>query len=249
MMPRFFHPDPLPESGECRLPDALAHHAIRVLRLDEGASIVLFDGRGGETRATLFGRGKTWHARLEARSDVDRESPLKLVLVQALAAGDKMDWIVQKAVELGVCGIVPLRAERSVLRLSAERAARRVAHWRQIVVSACEQSGRNRIPQLWEPLDLSVYLEQVGTGADTSMPAPVRKVMLEPSAGASLSTLSRPDGPVHLLVGPEGGWSDVERSACMDRACDAISLGKRVLRTETAGLAALAALQAIWGDF
>lgn len=249
MTPRFFHPDPLPESGECRLADALAHHAVRVLRLGEGASIVLFDGRGGETRATLFARGKTWHARLDARSDVDRESPLQLVLVQALAAGDRMDWIVQKAVELGVCGIVPLRAERSVLRLSAERAARRVAHWRQIVVSACEQSGRNRIPPLWEPIDLTDYLDQVAAWADTSMPRPARRFMLEPSDGVSLRTLSRPDGAVHLLVGPEGGWSDIERAACLGRACDAISLGKRVLRTETAGLAALAALQAKWGDF
>ncbi|MGL1832542.1 16S rRNA (uracil(1498)-N(3))-methyltransferase [Rhodocyclaceae bacterium SMB388] len=249
MTPRFFHSDPLPESGECRLPDALAHHAVRVLRLGEGASIVLFDGRGGETRATLFGRGKTWHARLDARCDVDRESPLQLVLVQALAAGDKMDWIVQKAVELGVCGIVPLRAERSVLRLSAERSARRVAHWRQIIVSACEQSGRNRIPQLCEPIDLTEYLDRVGTRVDASMPAPARKLVLDPSAEVSLRTLSPPEGAVHLFVGPEGGWSDIERAVCIDRGCDPISLGKRVLRTETAGLAALAALQAIWGDF
>lgn len=241
MVSRFFSPEPLPQ-GDCfELPDALAHHAVRVLRLSAGARIVLFDGCGGEVEAVLEGQGKRWSARLLERRAVERESPLQVVLVQALASADKMDWVVQKAVELGVSGLIPVRATRSVLKLSGERAEKRVAHWREVAVSACEQSGRNRVPQVADIVDLRDYLAHTRAGP--------QRLILDPVGGQRLADLGRPAGACHLLIGPEGGWSDEELAACRAAGCAGVTLGPRVLRTETAGLAALAALQALWGDF
>lgn len=240
MISRFFFPAPLPHDGELDLPEALAHHAARVLRLRDGDAVVLFDGSGAEASARLTVRGKTWSALIEARRDVDRESPLRVVLVQALASGDKMDWIVQKATELGVAAVVPVAAERSVLRLAGERADKRVAHWRQIAVAACEQSGRNRVPEIWPLAPLPSYL---AAHRETS------RLVLAPGGGERLAALPRPQAAVHLLVGPEGGWSDAELALFHTVEATPIGLGPRILRTETAGLAALAAMQAIWGDF
>lgn len=239
MISRFFFPAPLPQTGEIQLPEALAHHASRVLRLREGDPLVLFDGSGGEVSGILRLRGKNCFAELSGHHAVERESPLQLVLVQALASGDKMDWIIQKAVELGAAGVVPVQAERSVLRLSGERAAKRVEHWRHIAVSACEQSGRNRVPMVEPVTGLREYLAR-------GLPGP--RLVLDPVAGQRLAALPRPTDVVHLLVGPEGGWAEDELAACRTAAC-IVGLGPRVLRTETAGLAALAALQALWGDF
>lgn len=243
MISRFHFPGVLPERGEVALPEAAAHHAARVLRLRDGDAIVLFDGVGAEARATLSLRGKAAWAAIEARSEVDRESPLQLVLVQALATGDKMDWIVQKAVELGACALVPVQAERSVLRLSGERAAKRREHWQQVAIGACEQSGRNRVPAIGEIQSLAAYLAQAREDSAVS------RWVLDPAAGAGLAAQAKPGGPLHLLIGPEGGWSEDELAACRSAACIPVGLGPRVLRTETAGLAMLAALQARWGDF
>lgn len=240
MISRFHFPDPLPADGELALPEALAHHAVRVLRLAEGDPLVLFDGRGDEIAARLSVRGKAVFAVLGARSSPQRESPLQLVLVQALATGDKMDWIVQKAVELGVAAIQPIQAERSVLRLSGERMDKRLAHWRQIIVAACEQSGRNLLPRIEAPLPLASWL-QAARGTNC--------YMLAPGGASGLDRLPRPVGPVQLMIGPEGGWSAAELAACAAAGCTPVGLGPRVLRTETAGLAAIAALQAWWGDF
>ncbi|THF62365.1 16S rRNA (uracil(1498)-N(3))-methyltransferase [Pseudothauera nasutitermitis] len=241
MISRFFFPEELPAAGEVALPEALAHHAVRVLRLRDGEPLVLFDGRGGETSARLSVRGRQCFAVLGERSAVERESPLDLVLAQGLAGGDKMDWIVQKATELGVAGVVPLAAERSVIRLAGERAAKRVAHWRQVVVAACEQSGRNRVPEVAGIQPLEAWL----AGAHD-----VRKLVLAPGGGRRTRELAPPAAGerVVLMVGPEGGWTDAELAACLRAGAEAMSLGPRVLRTETAGLAALAALQALWGD-
>lgn len=239
MISRFFFPDVLPAEGVVRLPEALAHHATRVLRLAPDDPLVLFDGRGGEVRARLQGRGREWFAALTSRDPVDRESPHRLVLVQALASGDKMDWIVQKVVELGVAAVIPVETQRTVLRLAGDRAARRVAHWQQIAVSACEQSGRNRVPEVGAIVPLGTYL---ANHRETD------KLLLVPQAGAALRSLPPPCDLRHLMVGPEGGWSDDELAACMTAGCVAIKLGPRVLRTETAGLAALAAAQVLWGD-
>lgn len=240
MISRFFCPFPLPASGEIQLPEALAHHAARVLRLRDGDPLILFDGSGGEQPAVLSVRGKQCFAVLQDRYEVERESPLRLVLVQALASGDKMDWIVQKAVELGVAAIVPVQAERSVLRLAGERAAKRVEHWQQVSISACEQSGRNRVPLVAPICGLRDYLARPREGL---------RLILDPMATQRLLDAARPAGEAQLLIGPEGGWSDDELAACRSAGCVGMRLGPRVLRTETAGLAAIAALQTVWGDF
>lgn len=240
MISRFFLPHPLPSAGSLQLPEALAHHATKVLRLREGDPVVLFDGHGQEVAARLVAHGRSWFAELGERSAPERESPLELVLVQALASGDKMDWIVQKAVELGARGIKPIQAERSVLRLTGERAAKRVEHWRQVAVSACEQSGRNRVPEVEPVTGLREYLAAACTA---------ERLVLAPDEGVRLGERERPRTAVHLLIGPEGGWAPAELAACRAAGCAAVTLGPRVLRTETAGLAALAALQVLWGDF
>lgn len=240
MNPRFFCPDGLAPNSDMPLPADVAHHAERVLRLSVGDEIVLFDGRSGECAATLLALGKQAVARLGPRLEVERESPLAITLVQALASGDKMDWIVQKAVELGAVAVQPVAAERSVLKLSGERAAKRVAHWQQVAVSACEQSGRNRVPLIAEILPLSKYLAQAAEG---------RRLILAPGAAGALARKSPPDGPLSVLIGPEGGWSPAELILAERAGSEPLALGPRVFRTETAGLAAMAALQTLWGDF
>ena len=240
MISRFHFPGRLPDAGQFELPEALAHHAVRVLRLRDGEAVVLFDGLGGEADATLVVEGRRVSARLGARRDTERESPLQVVLVQALAAGDQMDWVVQKAVELGVSAIQPVQAERSVLRLAGERADKRVAHWQQVAVAACEQCGRNRIPELRALQPVTHWLAAHRDALN---------YVLAPGGAASFGEEAAPQGTVHLLVGPEGGWSDAEMAAFDAAGCRRVRLGPRVLRTETAGLAAIAALQARWGDF
>ena len=240
MISRFHFPLRLPESGEVALPDELAHHALRVLRLRDGESVILFDGEGGEVDAQLVVRGKAAFALLGERRASDRESPLQVVLVQALAAGDKMDWVVQKAVELGAHAVQPVQAERSVLRLAGERADKRVAHWQQVAVAACEQCGRNRVPEIRPLQALALWL---GAHRDAL------NYVLAPGGAAGFADEPEPKDVVHLLVGPEGGWSEVEIAAFDAAGCRPVRLGPRVLRTETAGLAAVAALQARWGDF
>ncbi|HPE05077.1 MAG TPA: 16S rRNA (uracil(1498)-N(3))-methyltransferase [Thauera sp.] len=240
MISRFHFPDRLPAGGEVALPDALAHHALRVLRLRDGEAVVLFDGSGGEVEARLAVRGKAVFAQLGEARAVERESPLRIVLVQALASGDKMDWVVQKAVELGAHAVQPVQAERSVLRLAGERADKRVAHWQQVAVAACEQCGRNRVPEIRPLQALAPWL---GAHRDAL------NYVLAPGGAAGFADEPEPKDVVHLLVGPEGGWSEVEIAAFDAAGCRPVRLGPRVLRTETAGLAAVAALQARWGDF
>ncbi len=240
MNPRFFCPDGLLPDSDMALPAAVAHHAERVLRLAAGDAVTLFDGRGGECVATLVAVGRQPLARLGPRLAVEREAPLAVTLVQALASGDKMDWIVQKAVELGAAAVQPVAAERSVLKLAGERAGKRVAHWQQIAVAACEQSGRNRVPAVGEIMPLAKYLAQDGSGA---------RMILAPGADGALAGKTRPSGPLAILIGPEGGWSPAELELAARAGCAPLALGPRVLRTETAGLAALAAIQTLWGDF
>ena len=240
MISRFHFPDRLPAGGEVALPDALAHHALRVLRLRDGEAVVLFDGSGGEVEARLAVRGKAVFAQLGEARAVERESPLRIVLVQALASGDKMDWVVQKAVELGAHAVQPVQAERSVLRLAGERADKRVAHWQQVAVAACEQCGRNRVPEIRPLQALAPWL---GAHRDAL------NYVLAPGGAQGFADEPEPKDVVHLLVGPEGGWSEVEIAAFDAAGCRPVRLGPRVLRTETAGLAAIAAMQIIWGDF
>jgi 16S rRNA (uracil1498-N3)-methyltransferase len=242
MIPRFFCPFPLHPGATVELAAEAAHHALKVLRVGAGDTAILFDGRGGQWRATLNPAGKKLRATLDEFDDTDREPPLDLTLVQALPASDKMDLVVQKAVELGVSHIQPVTAKRSLIRLSGERATRRVEHWRNIAVAACEQSGRNRVPVVSPILDLPQYL---GIAAQENG----LRFVCAPGATASLRNLTPPAVPVSLLVGPEGGFEEGELLAVRAAGFNAIGLGPRVLRTETAGLGALAAMMALWGDW
>jgi 16S rRNA (uracil1498-N3)-methyltransferase len=219
-------------------PDA-AQHVSKALRLKAGDSITVFDGRGGEYEAVLqrIDRDRV-DVKVGAFRDIDREPVLQVGLVQGLPEADKMDWIIQKAVELGVAWIQPIVCDRSVVRLSAERAAKRAAHWRRVAISACEQSGRNQVPEVRATLPFQGWIAE---------PATTTRLMLKPGAPA-LASRVRPEEPFELVVGPEGGFSERELDLASSR-CEAVSLGPRVLRTETAPLAALAVIQALWGDF
>lgn len=219
------------------LPEAVAHHAARVLRLADGDTVVLFDGRGGEygARLVISGRGRV-SAETGERRAIERESPLEVTLVQAISSSDKMDFTIQKAVELGVAAVQPVFSEKSLVRLSGEREAKKLAHWRRIVIAACEQCGRNRIPELSEPVALERYRVPAGT-----------KILLSPSGPGKLVDL--PKAPLVLAAGPEAGFSDAEEQWLLRAGFVPVRLGPRTLRTETAALAALAALNALAGDF
>jgi 16S rRNA (uracil1498-N3)-methyltransferase len=239
--PRFYCREALSPGAHVELPEPVARHAVRVLRLPPGAPMVLFDGRGGEYPAHIerIERDRVF-AVLGAWREIERESPLSITLVQALQAGDKMDFTIQKAVELGVRDIVPVESRRSVIRLAGDRAAKRVAHWQGVAASACEQCGRNQVP-LVAPLEkLENWLARPANG--------VLRLMLAPDAEDTLASI-RPVGQVQLLIGAEGGLDPQEVLAAKQAGFQAVRMGPRVLRTETAGLAALAAMQALWGDF
>ena len=233
---------PLAAGRRITLPETAGHHVARVLRLAAGDALTVFDGRGGEYRATLV---RVSRAAVEvdvgAHDPVDRESALAVELGQGICKGDRMDLVVQKATELGARIIRPVVCERTVVKLDAARAERRMTHWRAIAVHAAQQSGRTRVPEVAGVEDLGAWLARGGTG-----PA----FVLSPRAGASLADLapSAPGAPVRLLVGPEGGLSPREIERAGAAGFEGLRLGPRVLRTETAALAALAALQARWGD-
>ncbi|MBZ0177832.1 MAG: 16S rRNA (uracil(1498)-N(3))-methyltransferase [Melioribacteraceae bacterium] len=241
MISRFFCPQPLVSRSLAELPPATAHHALRVLRLGVGDAVTLFDGTGGEYAGRIVETARGVRVQIEERRDIERESPLELILAQALPSGDRMDWIVQKAVELGVARIQPLGAARSVVRLSGERAARRVDHWRQVAIAACEQCGRNRLPEVAPILDLRQWLGRLEQDNG------VRRFLLMPGAARRLRELAD-DSRFILLIGPEGGLSEEEATLARAAGFEGLTLGPRVLRTETAGPAVLAALGALHGD-
>ncbi|MDD5329627.1 MAG: 16S rRNA (uracil(1498)-N(3))-methyltransferase [Sulfuricella sp.] len=239
--PRFYCPEIPARSGAAELPEPAAHHAARVLRLKEGDAVTVFNGQGGEGEARIAAIDKRGiDVEIIAWQDVERESPLRVVLAQAISAGEKMDFTLQKAVELGVQAIQPLASERSVVKLSGERAEKRVAHWQGVVVAACEQSGRNRVPEVASIRSLSDWLGQDQTDL---------RLMLSPDAQTGLRDLPRPEGQVTLLIGPEGGFAPAESQMAQRQGFLPLRLGARILRTETAALAMLAAMQALWGDF
>lgn len=242
MVARFFCPMPLAANGLVDLPAAAAHHAWRVLRLVEGDAVTLFNGAGGEYAGRIAESGRAVRVQIGEWQDIERESPLDIILAQALPSGDKMDFVVQKAVELGVTRIQPLETARSVVRLSGARAERRVEHWRQVAVSACEQCGRNRVPEIAAILDLRHWL---GRPAGENENA---RLLLDPAAAGRLREWGGQTRFV-LLTGPEGGLSDDEAAAARAAGFAGVSLGPRILRSETAGPAALAALAALQGDF
>ena len=239
-LPRIYCEQRLGPGAQFALAPEAAQHVGKALRLKSGDAITVFDGRGGEYEAILQRIDKDRvEVKVGAWRDAEVEASVAVGLAQGLPEADKMDWIIQKAVELGVAWIQPLVCDRSVVRLSGERAARREAHWRRVAVSACEQSGRNRVPEVRPTLGFQSWI---------AAPSNVPRWMLAPGA-APLVSMPPPAAPLELVVGPEGGLSDRERDLALSRQCTPLSLGPRVLRTETASLAALAAIHALWSDF
>ena len=241
-LPRFYSPNLLPIGRIVSLATNAAVHASRALRLQPGDSIILFNGDGIDYHCELVAVKKlAVEARIVSAHENRTESPLKVTLAQAISSGDRMDYTIQKAVEMGVTAIQPIASQRSVVKLSGERADKRREHWQNIVISACEQSGRAFVPQVATALSLASWLAQ--------MPAYALCITLAPHATQTIQELASPPGPICLLVGCEGGLSEAEIDLAACRDFTAIRLGKRVLRTETAALAALAAIQTLWGDF
>ncbi len=237
---RIYVPKVVQTDTELQLPDTAVRHVIRSLRLQPGAELTLFDGRGGEYVARLVRteRSEAW-VRVEAHRQREAESPLNVTLVQGISRGERMDYAIQKAVELGVCAIAPVFTERSVVQLKGERADKRQSHWQAIAQSACEQCGRNRVPILHAPIALNQWLRQWQGRLGLT---------LSPGAQTALAELPFPEQPLAVLIGPEGGLTDAEVQFAQQRGFQAVRLGPRVLRTETAAVAVLAAIQTLWGD-
>ena len=241
-VPRFFCAGDLSQGATRDLPEAAAHHAARVLRLTVGDPVIVFNGEGGESDARILSIGKDhvsvrvgpWRAR-------EAEPSVRVVLLQGLSARERMDFTVQKAVELGVAEIFPVEMRRSVMRLAEERATRRVEHWQNLVVAACEQCGRNRVPEVHPVSAFPDWL-----GAHSAAPEEQR-LILSTVAERRLRDLPAPR-VLLLLAGPEGGFTPEELEMAQACGFTPVRLGLRVLRTETAALAALAAIHALWGD-
>lgn len=240
-MPRFFDPQPLHIGATIALPDEVAHH-VRVLRLAPGDNITLFNGQGGEYTATLTTvEKKQASAEVKTFSPREAELPYAITLAQALPEGTKMDWIVEKAVELGVAAIQPLAAQRCVVRLSAERAEKKIAHWQGIVVSASEQCGRNRLTHVAAPIAFTQWAGQSDLHT---------RILLSPRADQSLADWARhhPPRAIAIAIGPEGGFTEQEEQTATRHGAILLSAGQRILRTETASLAVISAINALWGE-
>ena len=237
---RVFVEGPLGSGARVRLTGSAAAHVSRVLRLRPEDALTLFNGTGGEFAATIVGITKEAVTVVvgEARP-AERESPLALTLAQGISRGERMDLVVQKATELGVTTLAPLITERSVVRLNAAQAARRSEHWRAIALAACEQSGRNRPPRLLPPATLGEFLHSGGAAT---------RLLLAPGAAVRLAEIPRPAGEVQVLIGPEGGLTQQEQARAHAAGFLGVRVGPRVLRTETAAIAALALLQREFGD-
>ena len=240
-MPRFYVDFALSPDSVVKLPDDVVRH-LNVLRVKNTEEIVLFNGNGKVYPALPEVLEKR-HAsvRILREEATDNESPLNITLVQAVSAAERMDFTLQKSVELGVAEIRPVISERCVVRLSGERAEKRVARWQEIVVSACEQSGRNIVPKV---LPLATYAQAL-----QQLPQETAKLLMSLNRAQKLSDVQPQSGKVVFMVGPEGGWTEKEEQQAFDAGFQSVTLGKRVLRTETASLAAIAAMQTLWGDF
>jgi 16S rRNA (uracil1498-N3)-methyltransferase len=242
-IPRIYVDQPLHPGIGVLLPEQSGEHLARVLRLERGHPLIVFNGDGREYDAELSSIAKrVVTAEIKNGRDVDREAPLKLTLAQGIARGEKMDWILQKATELGVTRIVPLVTERTEVKLDEERTPRRMAHWTSVIIGACEQSGRTYLPELEPPQRIDRWLSALD---DTSQ----ARLALMPGGETSLRDIPKIANGAILVVGPEGGLSDNDAGLLKQCNFFGLRLGPRVLRTETAGLAAIAAIQTIAGDF
>lgn len=252
MTARFFHTLPIRDAERITLNSDTSHHAAQVLRLKPGDAVTLFDGTGGEFSGRLEQISKSGcQVRIERHLPVERESPLMIELAQAVCANEKMDWIIQKAIEQGATRIQPLITRRTLIRLTGERADKREQHWQKIIIAACEQCGRNQIPLLLPLMPLSHWLEQkLAEKYKNDNPAG-HDIMLSPAAHQRLVELSPPRTGecLTLLTGPEGGFTGEETDAAHLAGFIPVRLGNRILRTESAALAAIAAAQTLWGDY
>lgn len=241
--PRFYCPPPLPAGGAFELPREAAHHAYRVLRLRVNDPVQVFDGAGHALDGKIgeISAKRALVHELQTCME-DTESPLHIVLAQAMCGSEKMDWVVQKATELGAADIQPVQTQRSVAKLPGERAEKRLLHWRSVAIAACEQCGRNVLPHVGAPMDFAAWLGEVRGSTAT-------KLMLHPEGSTPLHKQAAPGNSVILLIGPEGGFSEDEVKMAHLAGFTPIRMGKRVLRTETAAMAGIAALQTLWGDF
>lgn len=236
---RIFTDAPLSAQQQLALDEKASHHLSKVLRLKAGAELIVFNGNGLQYPAVITQvNKKTVHVNTAVAESVDNESPLTSQLGIAVSRGDRMDWVMQKATELGVSAITPLLSERTNLKLTADRQNKKHQHWQQIIISACEQCGRNRLPTLNPLQTLDNWLET--TAAD-------KKLLLHHRSDGQLNA-AEPVSSVALLIGPEGGLSEQEIARASRRGFEALRIGPRVLRTETAPLAALAIVQQLWGD-
>lgn len=241
---RFYHSENLELKHVVELIVQTHIHATKVLRLKVGDQFALFNGDGYDYVAKVIELSKhKTSVEIIDRYEVNHESPLKITLVQGLAAGDKMDWIIQKAVELGIQSIQPLLTERSIIKLDRERADKKLEHWRTVAISACEQTGRSIIPDILSPIHLVQWLSNQNQIANSL------KLILTPAKAQNINHLEKPSSPVVFMVGPEGGFSEKEMNLALSSSFVPVNFGKRVLRTETASVVALSIMQNLWGDF
>jgi 16S rRNA (uracil1498-N3)-methyltransferase len=244
---RFYHAENLKIGATIRLSDNAATHATRVLRLNVGDKIKLFNGDGFDYGCELINLKKSETlAKVLAKQEVNNESPLNITLLQGISSGERMDYTIQKAVELGVTKIQPLSTERSVVKLSPERAQKRLEHWQNVAHAACEQSGRAIIPHVAIPISLTAWL---GANIHASAGIAHLRILLNPVGAKKLSALPKTTQNIQLLIGAEGGLSQAEIDLAANHGFQSIVLGPRILRTETAALTAIATMQTLWGDF
>lgn len=238
-IPRIYTSQILQENTELELEERAAHYLLKVLRMDAGRELILFDGRGGEFPAVITDKTKSRVVvKTGIKQDINRESPLDTHLGIGISRGERMDWVLQKASELGVTAITPVFSERTEVKLSGERLDKRLQHWQNILISACEQCQRNTLPHLHSPCQLGEFL-----ATNTAE----QRFVLHHRADTRLGDIPRPSS-VSLLIGPEGGLSEDEIALASQYNFSPLKLGERVLRTETAPIAALAVIQHLWGD-
>ena len=240
---RFYSSEHLATGALISLSVTAATHATRALRLNIGDKLTLFNGDGFDYSCELISVKKNEViAKVLISQSINSESPLKITLLQGISSGDRMDYTIQKAVELGVSAIQPIATERSVVKLSAERAEKRLEHWQNIVHSACEQSGRAFVPLVFAPITLSLWLANHAQQSAT-------RILLNPVGAIQLAKIPKPASTIQLLIGAEGGLSQHEIDAAISQGFQSTVLGPRILRTETAALTAIASMQTLWGDF
>ena len=245
---RFHSAENLKIGAIIKLSENVATHATRVLRLNVGDAIKLFNGDGFDYTCGLLSVKKSEVlAKVLAQFDVKNESPINITLLQGISSGERMDYTIQKAVELGVTAIQPLSTERSVVKLSVERAQKRLEHWQNVVIAACEQSGRAKIPNVAIPMSLTAWLG--GNIHDAYRVDDFTRILLNPIGAKQLSALPKSTQNIQLLIGAEGGLSQAEIDLATNHGFQSIILGPRILRTETAALTAIATMQTLWGDF